>query len=495
MQPPSLGGTRGFTGPLGSTASAAPASAQVSMMGYQSGARVVVPGAETLDEDSRPEAWRRQHDLNAASSGFNNLINYGIPSAAISSVAQHERAAAAAAAAGQTIAAQEDGNPTALLFGADRFDNAVAAYGVQLKSWIDLQVEGRLNQFFQGFDGEMSDVRQDCHAALSLCERLEEQVLAVADAQARLNSKIEHGVEETSRLKAHLAASNVGNSTWERESNSFSSQLSELRRHSERNEAESSRHERSLAEHAELLRRLNAHSSEAVNEREHQLLALRRELEHVVLAVKKLQDEVEGHHDKHLGHHEQLAELGNRLRAEHSEKISVEAARLDRRVSELEGLGLLEIVSGRLEDSKREAALRFEQFQVRMAEDVLALQQRLLATMRAELAAAFRSEAAAVTALDEQLWQKDQKLRQEVDKVASQRTRDRIAVIERGEHSAQSHLVSLGNARGLSGGDGAVLREPPMRKGLHILNGSPMASTVVVSQDASSPRITAASLL
>jgi len=188
-----------------------------------------------------------------------------------------------------------------------------------------------------------------------------------------------------------------------------------------------------MGEHADLLRRLDAHSTEAVHEREHQLLALRRELESVVVSVRKLQDEVEGYRDK-PGKLE-LTDLGAALRAEHSQKIVAETSRLEKRLLELESLQLFEVLNSRVEESKRETDLHFEQFQVRMAEDVLGLQQRLLATMRAELTAAFRSEAAAVTALDEQLWMKDQKLRQQVDKVASQRTKERIAVIERGDPS------------------------------------------------------------
>merc|ERR1740117_1611452 len=182
-----------------------------------------MPGVESLEEDSLIEAWRRRYDASTVLSAqqpatfMPTALQQHEAAAAVARAVAAQEASMAAMAAQESsmaaVAAGQDTCPTAVVFGAERFDTAVAAYGVQLKSWIDLQVESRLNQFFQGFDGEMIGVRQDCHAALNLCERLEGQVLAVTDSQVRLNAKIETVVDETGRLKGAVAACNVNSNT------------------------------------------------------------------------------------------------------------------------------------------------------------------------------------------------------------------------------------------------------------------------------------------
>merc|ERR1719478_936288 len=61
--------------------------------------------------------------------------------------------------------------------------------------------------------------------------------------------------------------------------------------------------------------------------------------------------------------------------------------------------------------------------------DLVAVAKRLVAELRAETTAAFRSEAAAVAALDEQLWLTDQRLGQRIDEL-THAYRDCLTVVE-----------------------------------------------------------------
>jgi len=88
-----------------------------------------------------------------------------------------------------------------------------------------------------------------------------------------------------------------------------------------------------------------------------------------------------------------------------------------------------------MDDTKSELKRWVEESQTRLSEDIMALQQRLMADLRNETTAAFRSEAAAVAALDEQLWLTDQRLGQRIDEAHSQR--ECITVIERRKGSSE----------------------------------------------------------
>ncbi|CAE7897851.1 unnamed protein product [Symbiodinium sp. KB8] len=68
-----------------------------------------------------------------------------------------------------------------------------------------------------------------------------------------------------------------------------------------------------------------------------------------------------------------------------------------------------------------------QEAQVRLSEDVVALQQRLVAELRAETTTALNRESAALAALDEQLWITDQRLGQRIDELAQSRLRERSA--------------------------------------------------------------------
>ncbi|CAE7873567.1 unnamed protein product [Symbiodinium microadriaticum] len=89
------------------------------------------------------------------------------------------------------------------------------------------------------------------------------------------------------------------------------------------------------------------------------------------------------------------------------------------------------LVQSRLEVLRQEchqdAQSCVQEAQVRLSEDVVALQQRLVAELRAETTTALNRESAALAALDEQLWITDQRLGQRIDELAQSRLRERSA--------------------------------------------------------------------
>jgi hypothetical protein len=352
-------------------------------------------------------------------------------------------------------------------FRGEGFNAAVASYNVQLKAWVDLQVDNRLNQVLPGFEGEVLQSRQESVTLRCLCERLEGQLAAVAEGQARLFGNVENVDEAVESLKAHLGTVEANTcSMWERDASSFSKHMSDLRQRFDKLEATHGAFERTRAQNEELLRRL---AEDHMPRRD------------VGPALRQLEMELKGHSEQ-FAKSSLLDELGAELRelssshSRHKEDISEQRKQaaldieerlvrtensLERRITKLEELepvrGEMEALAQQvlisMDAHKRDAVVRFESFQVTMAEELAAMRQKLLAEMRSELTAAFRSEAAAVTALDERLWLKDQELRQQVDKVASQRARERIAVIERSDSAnAFSRAAAIPNGSMLLSG-------------------------------------------
>lgn len=86
-------------------------------------------------------------------------------------------------------------------------DSAVAAYGTQLKAWVELQVDTRLKQVLSGFfDVEFANARCEARTALGISERCEEEVEELISAQARLASIVEGLAEEMKCSKAAMGA-------------------------------------------------------------------------------------------------------------------------------------------------------------------------------------------------------------------------------------------------------------------------------------------------
>lgn len=332
----------------------------------------------------------------------------------------------------------EHPDTSSLVFGADGLGpgnaSAVAAYtkySMELKTWVDQQVDLHLGHFFQGFDSDLMQARKESSCALSICERLEERLAAVADSQARCISKLDNIENEVGGLKTQLTAYKISSSAMsERDNSTVALNLETLQRCCDKHEAD-------LTRAFEMMQRL---ASEAPP---------RRELDALIALVRQVEREGKERHDGIHGHHTALSLKFEELGGHHSNILD----RLGR-IEGIEGLALLrqdveafgKQIADHITESKRDEALRAEFLQARIAEDIAASQQKLLTTMRAEMTAAFRSEAAAVTALDEQLWQiKDQQLRQQVDKVANERAKERIAVL--GKKDARSQ-IAIGSPRG-----------------------------------------------
>ncbi|CAE7647102.1 unnamed protein product, partial [Symbiodinium pilosum] len=87
-----------------------------------------------------------------------------------------------------------------------KYDAAVATYGVQLRAWVDMQVDARLGQLLPNFlEGELESLRVDCAASQDASEavasRLEAEIRAVADAQAKLLQVVEGMSRELARAR------------------------------------------------------------------------------------------------------------------------------------------------------------------------------------------------------------------------------------------------------------------------------------------------------
>jgi len=97
---------------------------------------------------------------------------------------------------------------------------------------------------------------------------------------------------------------------------------------------------------------------------------------------------------------------------------------------ELDGLNLerrfrqtLQDVDRRLEENRRGLRADFESWQSSLEQDATALQQKGAAELRVEVRTAIRNEAAAVAALDEQLWLTDQRLSHRIDDLEANSSR------------------------------------------------------------------------
>lgn len=199
-------------------------------------------------------------------------------------------------------------SPNAGVF-RERFNDAVAVYGVQLKGWIDMQVDARLNLVLRdALARELMAWRQENAATIAGVQQAEADMEVLKGTQAKLLAVVEGISEELARTKA---------------------------------------------------------------------------------AVSALQ-------------------LGTQLDMTAMSKREVD-----------------------FQDATKDELKKWvEESQTRLSEDILALQQRLMTELRNETTAAFRSEAAAVAALDEQLWLTDQRLGQRIDELAHAQ-RDSITVVER----------------------------------------------------------------
>lgn len=128
-------------------------------------------------------------------------------------------------------------------------------------------------------------------------------------------------------------------------------------------------------------------------------------------------------------------------------------------------------LSTRLEEVQREIfkemTRQVEASEVRLGEELGGLQQRLISELRAETTAAFRSEAAAVASLDEQIWLTDQRLGQRIDELLHLRIRDveREVVAERRHAQHTSPIVVKRAPSSVKGVDRSPTRTVHIRPG------------------------------
>lgn len=103
------------------------------------------------------------------------------------------------------------------------------------------------------------------------------------------------------------------------------------------------------------------------------------------------------------------------------------------------------IKAGRLvdvEEFRLELRELFRELEGRMLQGSGQHQERQISELRSETSTAFRSEAAAVAALDEQLWLTDQRLGQRIDEIVHSH-RESMAVVERRIGNMQSNRYQL----------------------------------------------------
>jgi hypothetical protein len=288
---------------------------------------------------------------------------------------------------------------------------------MQLKTWVDMQVDARMKITLQNVEGELLVTRQESRSALELA-RLQQESLA----------KVEH-----------LMLSSDDHSHRE---------MAELQ-------------QETLSSVADLMRTVDELKRSFMLDQRSEMDGLHRlHKEHA-----ESFSEIRGQHEQRI---ERLRAEFASWRAESAEQIrSVdttcklqaiqkrELENLEREVhSNVEGqLGSLSNEVRKIQSDLEEMQRLFEKSHRRLGDDLIAHQQNLISELRSETSAALKNEAAAVAALDEQLWVTDQRLGQRVDKV-DQLCRDSTKRLEELSLSQneilRSHKETLSGIKGLA---------------------------------------------
>lgn len=301
------------------------------------------------------------------------------------------------------------------------FETAVASYGVQLRAWVDLQVDARLAQVLPGLlEGAGSE-------AVEAADRCEGEVKAIADAQAKLLMLVEGVSDEISRLKALAISHSEARSASQardreaqeaREARDQSSSaervwdsIEELRRSAADRERQDAEAHRRLQEKVSALEgRIGSLKGDLVGEfgsEQHRLAALERE----VMAKESMRGDIESRLESRLD------------QAARTSESQVESKLLRHKSAYEEFLrSSLETLK---RDMQQETKSRIESSQARLGEELVSLQQRLIAELRAETTAALNRESSAIAGLDQQLWITDQRLGQEIAELRHSVVRDR----------------------------------------------------------------------
>jgi len=351
-----------------------------------------------------------------------------------------------------------------------KFDSAVASYGVQLKAWIDWQVDAYLREVMPSIlDGELGAARHDCIVAVEVAERVEGETRAVAEAQAKLLAVVEGISGELARLKgavatcqagaqqqlnSMVAASNQSSMAGEEaliQVQALRESVEELRRSrsvleqqeksvSDRVDALTREFSTELKEFAEEVQ-LGKQKALDVQNNVRELIAedRRQTVETIekdlapLLTLVDQESRIEARLEGFRG--ELLSKIEEQLQ---SSKAALSPSRMDSRLEALQvdiEERVAQHVEGRMKALRQESTQatqgQIEEAWARTAEEFASLQERLIKELRSEMTAAFAREDAAIAALDEQLWITDQRLGQRIDELAHLHLRERVALAER----------------------------------------------------------------
>lgn len=324
------------------------------------------------------------------------------------------------------------------------YDSAVEEYGLKLRTWINAQVDAQLAEacpdvvqsellaLLPGLlqrellaalpgllqnevGGALAETAESLRAEFSSelgaqAERIEGDVGKVAEAQGRLLRVVEGVSSEVEHMRS---------SGDQRE---FVSTLEELTRQVSQLPSRLSRHEAALEE---LSRRADEHGGqyEAAHDE------LRRNCEARVDGLEKLHAEAR---ERHQRSNDELAGAAGALQTAKGQVgqlvglVHEVNERFETLRHEVSDIVAREVSSSLAHDGQRfasraeleESRRQLSESQAHLGKELAALQDQSLAELRAETTAAFRSEAAAVAALDEQLWLTDQRLGQRLDELA-----------------------------------------------------------------------------
>jgi len=389
--------------------------------------------------------------------------------------------------------------------GMEGFDRATISYGTQLKAWIDMQVDARLNAVLPSIlDKQVGTLQQESVATIRMYQRLEGELELVKSAQCKLFAVVEGASEEISQLKVqgealaavekimltveelkqsvslrdngHSSDLHLGLAEIRRLHDSLHSRhesgFSELRlRLSEMEQSHNgimNRHEKheghfsdfhsaigdirrlqnglQESHHSGLaeLHRLHGEShdrslrgSDELSEASASMLAMRKEVSDLISVVQDHEQKL------HSWRAEITAEVAQEMRTIGNLQETEAVKSRELRNLQIDVRGDLESVLEGFRSDLMKAAKRVDLEECRLEfrelvrelegatrEDLNKQQQRLIAELRAETSTAFRSEAAAVAALDEQLWLTDQRLGQRIDEL-SHSHRETMSVVER----------------------------------------------------------------
>eukprot|EP00811_Abedinium_folium_P006708 NODE_16185_length_1008_cov_1.434733.p1 GENE.NODE_16185_length_1008_cov_1.434733~~NODE_16185_length_1008_cov_1.434733.p1 ORF type:complete len:321 (-),score=117.78 NODE_16185_length_1008_cov_1.434733:46-1008(-) len=284
-----------------------------------------------------------------------------------------------------------------------RFDTAVAQYGVQLRAWVDLQVDARLSQVLRDLVGvEFAGARQDCDAlrdlvtgeligarqhvddAMEATLRVKAEVSSLTESQSRMLVVIQGISEELGRMKEAIADCQELNATTvaAEESQKDRDITSRLTRHDE------------VLQDMERLHGQHESAVADLQDASGALVETRREVGDLVQVVQELEQRLAewreaataeaGLHQSKLSHLEQ--DLAKAATVYEDLETRVEALRNDVATAASE-----QDLESRMRDSRQDLRTQIEESNSRLSEDLVAHHQKLISKLRGETNAAFRS--------------------------------------------------------------------------------------------------------